>query len=109
MTRLGFGFLGYNFLMQINAPIPDFSLPDTHGQLHHLDDYRGRIVIVNFWSAECPWSERADSQLALILKQAGDRLVILPVASNRNESLEFITETMRERGLDFVLDRKSVV
>jgi len=33
---------------------PDFTLPDTHGKLHRLSEYRGRPVIVNFWATWCP-------------------------------------------------------
>jgi peroxiredoxin len=33
---------------------PDFALPDLHGRLHRLSDYRGRPVIVNFWATWCP-------------------------------------------------------
>ena len=43
---------------------PDFTLPDLDGAPHALSNYRGQVVIVNFWSAECPWAERADSLLS---------------------------------------------
>ncbi len=33
---------------------PEFSLQDTKGKLHHLSDYRGRPVIINFWTTWCP-------------------------------------------------------
>jgi peroxiredoxin len=33
---------------------PDFTLPDTNGKTHHLSDYRGRPVIINFWTTWCP-------------------------------------------------------
>ena len=55
--------LDYNSSMQINQPAPDFQLPDLESTLHKLSDYCGQIVIVNFWSAECPHSERADRLL----------------------------------------------
>ena len=38
-----------------DAPLaPDFSLLDMEGAVHRLSDYRGRIVIVNFWATWCP-------------------------------------------------------
>ncbi|MCU7959220.1 MAG: TlpA family protein disulfide reductase [gamma proteobacterium symbiont of Bathyaustriella thionipta] len=33
---------------------PDFMLSDMDGQQHRLSDYRGKVVIVNFWATWCP-------------------------------------------------------
>ncbi len=33
---------------------PDFALEDTGGRLHRLSDYRGKTVIINFWTTWCP-------------------------------------------------------
>ncbi|MGB5716587.1 MAG: TlpA disulfide reductase family protein [Gammaproteobacteria bacterium] len=33
---------------------PDFTLQDTSGKTHTLSDYRGRPVIINFWTTWCP-------------------------------------------------------
>ena len=32
----------------------DFVLPDLSGKMHHLSDYRGKWVIVNYWATWCP-------------------------------------------------------
>jgi len=37
-----------------NVPAPDFTLQDTSGKTHRLSDYRGRPVIINFWTTWCP-------------------------------------------------------
>ncbi len=29
-------------------------LPDLSGQLHHLSEWRGKILILNFWATWCP-------------------------------------------------------
>jgi peroxiredoxin len=33
---------------------PDFTLSDTDGNKYTLSDYRGKVVIVNFWTTWCP-------------------------------------------------------
>ncbi len=51
----------------LNKPAPDFSLPMLGGGRFVLSDQRGHPVIIHFWSAECPWSRRAD--LVLLYRQ----------------------------------------
>lgn len=89
--------------MQINDPAPDFELPDQHGDLHRLSDYRGRIVIVNFWSAECPHSERTDRWLVSQLEAWGGEVILLSIAANRGESPQSVDQAVRERGIPGVL------
>jgi peroxiredoxin len=94
---------GIIFPMEPGDLAPDFTLPDLEGTPHALSSYRGRVVVVNFWSAECPWAERADAHLTQWLGEWGERVVLLTVASNANETLELIAEAARQRGLAPVL------
>lgn len=89
--------------MQLQQPAPDFELPDLDGNLHKLSQYRGRIVILNFWSVECPHSERTDRLLLDAPARWGDKVVVLPIASNRNESIQLVEEAAKARHVPTVL------
>jgi peroxiredoxin len=82
---------------------PEFTLCDLSGETHHLSDFRGRINILNFWSAECPWSARADKELIPALARWKKQVVLLTLASNANEPLDLITRTAVNRQLPLVL------
>ena len=88
--------------MQINQSAPDFELPDLNGNLHRLSHYHGRIVIVNFWSCECPHSERTDKAIMAMLMQWRD-VVMLSIASNRSENVEALKKAADARRLPTVL------
>ena len=87
----------------LNLPAPSFSLPDLDGAQHSLEDYLGKIVILNFWSSECGWTERVDRELAPHLARWGAAVFLLPIESNDNERLEEVRRTAKERGLPTVL------
>ena len=89
--------------MEINRLAPDFELRGLDGRLHRLSSYRGRIVVVNFWSMDCPHVVRADASLRAAMRQWGDEVVWLAIASNGNESPSALEDAARERGLPTVL------
>jgi peroxiredoxin len=96
--------------MQLNQPAPDFELPDLDGNSHRLSDYRGKIVIVNFWSCECPHSERTDRSTMACLVQWGADVEMLSIAANRSESIHSVKEAAGARRLPRVLiDAEHVV
>ena len=58
----------------------DFSLVDIKGATHTLADYRGKIVVVNFWASWCPpCIQEMPGLQRLQEKLAGQPFVILPV------------------------------
>ena len=89
--------------MEINQLVPNFELADLHGNVHQLNQYRGKIVIVNFWSCECPHSERTDKAIMSMFVQWQDYVVVLSIAPNRNESLEDIKNISETRHIPKVL------
>jgi hypothetical protein len=89
--------------VELNQPAPDFELRDIDGHLHRLSDSLGRIVVINFWSAECPQSERVDADLLACLRERGGRVALLTLAANINETDDAISAAACQRGLLTVL------
>lgn len=81
----------------------EFSLYDLAGNAHRLSEFRGQITILNFWSAECPWSARADRELIPALAHWKNRAALVTIACNANEPLDLIRRAAAERNLPFVL------
>lgn len=40
---------------RVGEPAPDFTLTDIQGQLHHLSDYLGQTVVLEWVNPECPF------------------------------------------------------
>src|SRR4051812_46970005 len=40
--------------MQAPKPAPDFELKDLEGNVHHLSEYKGKVIVLNFWATWCP-------------------------------------------------------
>jgi peroxiredoxin len=97
-------------MLTVDQPAPDFRLPDLDGRMHALRDYLGGVVVINFWSAECPHAARADASLRTYLRDWGSRVALLSIASNLNETSVEIAQVAAQRELPLVLlDRGSVV
>ncbi len=76
---------------QSDSPAPDFELADLDGKIHRLADYRGRVVIINFWASWCPEClEEMPSLNSLYKKFRRQDLVVLGITSDRKP------ETVRE-------------
>lgn len=97
-------------LARVSKPAPAFSLPDLHGKKHSLSGQLGRIVVLNFWSSECPWAQRVDASLVPLRTGWHQDVVYWPIASNANEDPELISGAAARLDLPLVLlDRDQVV
>jgi thiol-disulfide isomerase/thioredoxin len=67
---------------------PGFALPDirmltghTDGQFHDLADYRGKVVVLEFFQTTCPHCAAFANILAQVETKYGDKVAILAVAN----------------------------
>ena len=89
---------------------PDFSLHDMDGKVYRLSDYRGRVVIVNFWATWCPpCREEMPSMQRAWEQLEAEGIVMLGINVGENEDTIF--EFTANYPVDFPLpmDRDSAV
>lgn len=67
------------------APVPGIEFTDLDGGTHRLADWKGKVVLLNFWATWCaPCREEMPSLDALQKARGGDDFAVLTVASGRN-------------------------
>jgi thiol-disulfide isomerase/thioredoxin len=79
---------------------PNFTLADLTGKKVSLEDFRGQIVLVNFWATWCePCLEEMPSLQSLYEKFKGRKLVILAV--NVNETGQDLENYLKTTTISF--------
>lgn len=60
---------------------PGFSLPDSRLRQHDLQDYRGRVVLIDIMKTDCPHCQTVVQTLEKARKKYGDRIAVLTVVN----------------------------
>lgn len=95
-----------------SAGAPDFSLPALDGTTVRLSDYRGKVVLIDFWSTTCnPCLAEMPHIVELYKKQKDRGLVVLAISRDGPESRAQVSSTAHEREMIFpvLLDEETTV
>lgn len=85
------------FAEVLGRPSPDWEAKDLDGRPRKLADFRGRVVVLDFWYRGCGWCMRAMPQVKAVAREFADRPVaILGMCTDREEAdARFVVERMR--------------
>jgi thiol-disulfide isomerase/thioredoxin len=102
-------------------PVGNFSLPALDGRTVELSDFRGKVVLINFWTTWCTACVAEIPELIELRKQCGDNVAILGIsldsladgAAGQSEAAlhEKVERTAKARGINYpiLLDEKDHV
>lgn len=91
--------------IEVGKEAPNFTLKNLDGQEISLSDYRGKIVLINFWATWCKFCDLEMPDLQKLDKE-NDDLVILAV--DVMEDKKVVEDYIKKGGYDFnvVLDEE---
>ena len=83
--RFVFGLLASAALLFASGELsgrraPGFSLPDLHGQQHDIQDYRGKIVLLDIIQTGCPHCQMLADVLEKVVAKYGGKVAVLTFA-----------------------------
>jgi peroxiredoxin len=87
---------------------PDFTLTDLDGKTQRLSDYRGKVVLINFWATWCPPCRRELPSMQRLwqrLKDKGFAMLALDVGEEEDAILPFLFSTGVEITFPVLLDK----
>ncbi|MGC9368642.1 MAG: TlpA family protein disulfide reductase [Paracoccaceae bacterium] len=81
-------------------PVPEAELLDAEGGAQSLEQYRGKVVVLNFWATWCaPCRKEMPSLDRLQAELGGDDFAVVTVATGRN-SVTAIRKFFEETGVE---------
>jgi cytochrome c biogenesis protein CcmG/thiol:disulfide interchange protein DsbE len=101
LSALAISVFGCNKEIAAGPPAPDFSLNDLAGKTVTLKQYRGSIVVLDFWATWCPPCRAAIPELVAMQKKYKDKkFVVLGISMDdphkvTNEYLRAFSEKLK--------------
>jgi len=71
------------------STLPEFNLPDLSGRQHNISEWKGRILVLNFWATWCPPCLKEIPDFIALQQQYADKGVqFIGIALEDKESVD---------------------
>lgn len=87
--------------VQEERKAPDFTLSGIDGKKINLSDYKGKVVILDFWATWCGPCRRGVPDLVSIQKNYKDKVVVIGISLDDERTKKDIVPFMNQYGVNY--------
>ena len=80
---------------------PDFALKSVDGKIVKLSDYKGKIIIIDFWATWCPPCRRGIPDLVELQKEYKKDLVVIGISLDAAKTIKDVPGFIKEYGINY--------
>jgi thiol-disulfide isomerase/thioredoxin len=96
-----------NGILEVGKEVPNFTWQDGEGKQFSLEDYRGKIVLINFWTTWCTYCDKEMPDLQQIYNENEENDFVV-LAVDVKEDKKIVEEYIKKGGYTFpvIIDEK---
>jgi thiol-disulfide isomerase/thioredoxin len=87
--------------LKIGDPVPEWTVTGSDGKRHRLSDYRGKLVVLDFWASWCPYCRQAMPAIQKIHDTYGERGVAVLAFNCRDRGGVDPVAYVRDQGFSY--------
>jgi cytochrome c biogenesis protein CcmG/thiol:disulfide interchange protein DsbE len=80
---------------------PDFALKSVDGKTVRLSDYKGKVVIIDFWATWCPPCRKGIPDLISIQKEFKKKVVVIGISLDAEKTLKDVPGFIKEYKINY--------
>ena len=93
-----------------DVKMPNIVLYDQYGKKHSLEEYKGKVVVINFWATWCGYCVRELPEFEKVYKEFGSNkkdVIILGVAGPKSKENQNNVDVEKDKIISF-LKKKNI-
>jgi thiol-disulfide isomerase/thioredoxin len=80
---------------------PDFSLKDINGNEVRLSDFKGKVVILDFWATWCPPCRKGIPDLIALQNKYNDDLIVIGISLDQDNTIKDVVPFYKNYGINY--------
>jgi thiol-disulfide isomerase/thioredoxin len=80
---------------------PDFTLTSVSGEDVSLSDFKGKVVIIDFWATWCPPCRKGIPDLISLQKEYKDNVAVIGISLDRENTKAGVPDFVNKMGINY--------